>query len=147
MDFSKNYGLNFLRNFSPFILGDLDNRSLCILQLVTWKRTVSWKTSTFALYQSRLNTTYHLGSPNPVPEDIKDKYAIGVLHFISDGHNTDITNPGLKSFSWNYLEAGRGKGSGIDKSCGRRRRMCLVFRNCLTESVQGVQRLPFLKSI
>lgn len=138
MDFSENYATKYSEEVQAFHFGG-SRKQISMHTVVVYVKVgeavtpVCYCTLSESLRHDVAAIWSHL---TPVLEDIRNKYGVSIIHFISDSPSTQYRNksmflflgtqlktiyPTLSSFTWNYLESGHGKGApdGVGGVCKR----------------------------
>lgn len=128
MDFSENYNLKYAEEAQSFHFGG-SRKQISLHTVVVYKRSSDeLKNECFCTLSESLqhNVSGIWAHLTPILKYIDSTYSVNTLHFVSDSPATQYRNqsmfyclaavlphlyPKIKHFSWNYLEAGHGKGA------------------------------------
>lgn len=140
MDFSENYSLKYAEEIQAFHFGG-SRKQISLHTVVVYVKKQNCKQTSSICFCSISESLNHevagiWAHLKPVLQFLKDNFKIDILHFISDSPSGQYRNktmfyflacqlpkmyPTLTSFTWNYWEAGHGKGApdGVGAVCKR----------------------------
>lgn len=140
MDFSENYNLKHAEEVQAFHFGG-SRKQISLHTVVAYVKQAGKENASSISFCTMSESLNHevpgiWGHLTPVLRGLQDKFQFKKLHFVSDSPSGQYRNktmfyflanhllkicPGIISFTWNYLEAGHGKGAadGIGAVCKR----------------------------